>query len=129
MKNLENYVCDGQMTIFDFFKPAEPDFREMTLEEIAEHIGNVVGIKFTTGRWPDIPEMIYKWKGYVLSIDVSTYTGTDRKFIGVSLNANTWGASGPTDSMDEAIKKVKNLLDRAKEYERAKNDSKRTIRT
>ena len=97
MSVFDNYVCDGQMTLFDSLE---------TLPEIdmVNRIENETGITLTPqgdGSYE------YRRKGYTIRVYYGRYRIDDEtKYIGCSLGHKTGGCSCPCDTVDEAIKRI-----------------------
>ncbi len=105
-----------QMTIFDFLAPPSvyPDFRTMEREEVVALIGRECGFRFI---WN---EQYKEWQcrqskpKRTVSVDFDEYkTMDDRRgktFIGVGMTYSSHGWSGPCDTIDEAIKRLKERM-------------------
>ena len=96
MSTFDNYVCDGQMSLFD-------SLETIPEEEMVSRIGDALGIKFEyrDSLWG----WVYKKKGHTLSVHYSRYNfGDHERFIACSDDEKMGGHSGPMDSIEEAIR-------------------------
>lgn len=114
---------EGQMSIFDFLEPELTDFLKMTEAEIAEYIGDQLGLKFVYNNHLERYECNVK-KNYKLDLEVLTYWTSDyrngKKFIsaGHQLTTGSYRGGGkPCDSLDEAVKYLREQLTRFKNGE------------
>ena len=91
----------------------------MTLEDIAEKVGNALGIRFTkrpqASKYSECTEAYEaKVKGYKLEICKDTYQTMDdmdgKAFIGVEYDIKGGGGGAPCDSVNEAIRYFRKLL-------------------
>ena len=106
----------NQIDIFDLLTPDDiesKDFREMTVEEIADYLGDLLGLKF---KYSEIfNEYIAKVKKRTLEIHLSKYNLNDERFgqlfISVGWLEAGSGAGSPCDSLEQAYA----FLKRAKE--------------
>lgn len=107
----DNYECDGQLSIFDLVQPDYPDFRTMAEEEIVQYIGNVVGLRFVYNSYLEQWEA-KRGKG-TFSIHLSHYKGMNNNdlFISCGYHNSTSGWGCPCDSMEEAIKRIRKVMD------------------
>ena len=107
MSAFDNYVCDGQISMFD-------SIEMMSEEDIVERIGNEVGIKFT--KYDDFWGWIYKTKTARIRLGCSRYSfGDERRFISCSYDYKNGGQSGPCESIEQAVNTVRMYLERMKD--------------
>lgn len=96
--------------------------QNITVEEVAEILGRKLNLKFVPGKFfEQFHDYECRMHGYVIEVSVDTYSASDRKdqkFIGVTLNNKTSGASAQCDSIEEAESLLRKYIDRA-ERERA----------
>lgn len=93
---------EGQMTIFDFLG----DFSTMTEEEIANTIGERVGIKFVKKG----DQYVWKHKKLLLELDMLT-DWEGKSFISVGWDIGLQGGGYPIYSIDEAVEWYKYILE------------------
>lgn len=95
------------------------DIEAMELEDIAEKVGNALGIRFTkrpqTSKYYECTEAYEaKVKGYKLEICKDTYQTMDdldgKAFIGVEYDIKGGGGGAPCDSVNDAIMYFQKLL-------------------
>ena len=96
------------------------DIEQMTLEYIAEKVGDTLGITFTktlpaSSKYAEFGEIYAaKVKGYRLEISKDTYQTMDdldgKAFIGVEYDIKGGGGGAPCDSVNEAIRYFRKLL-------------------
>ena len=115
-----NYKCEGQISIFDLLKPDYPDFHTMTEAEIVQYIGNALGLSF---RYDDFLEQWEAKKGKaIFTVNLHRYLSSWHKgdeengelFISCGYSVGTYGWGRPCDSMEEAITKFKEVMNREK---------------
>lgn len=109
-----------QITIFEIIEPnAEPDFTQMTLKQIAEHIGERTGLHFIpdTRFHGEFNEYIaYYTNTLFFTVRLDNYmTGDERQgkpFISVEYECKKThsGGGSPCDSLQEAISFFKIML-------------------
>ena len=92
-----------QMTIFDFLTD-ENDIGHMSSADVADIIGERLGLKFELSRLGDYRTTI-KVDGVKIVLDVerSTYSGGTVPVILVGASAKTAGCGAPRDTIDEAV--------------------------
>lgn len=98
----------NQMTIFDFVKVEDPDFHDMTEEEVVDYIGQRIGLEFKKYDLGRFIEYRSVYKNSTIDIHISHYTCHDREgeaFIACSFwnKKQMSGAGIPADSIEEAI--------------------------
>jgi len=114
----ENYVCDGQMSIFDIMTIETPahDFETMSIEEAARLIGEATGLSFKLNdRFEIMNNKIYiaKAKGYIVSINFNHFSPSvrnGRRYLGTQVDKGTSGCGSPCESIEEAIKWIKRSM-------------------
>lgn len=106
-----------QMDIFDLMAPEDikaKDFRTMTIEEIADYLGDLLGLKFTYNE--TFGEYVAKVGKRTLDVHLSTYSlglndeKSGKPFISCGWSETGAGEGSPCDSLEEAY----NFLRRAK---------------
>lgn len=108
----------GQMSIFDFMDQEETGIGDMTSKQLAEIIGQAIGVDFKPSGWKD--EYEFKKKKYSMSIRKSHYacdTGMNKEgdpFISCGYSYGIGGAGSPIDTISGAITFFKKFM---KEYE------------
>ena len=118
------YMQDGSEGIYCYNRDFLP-----SLEQCAEYVKDNFGFHFTTYQfeWDDkeINRTIYKCvfkKGSVLELTESTYSGTNKRYIGVSWEGRKAGFGAPCDNLHEVSKFVEKAWERhLKEREALKN--------
>lgn len=120
-----------QITIFEIIEPnAEPDFTQMTLKQIADHIGERTGLHFIpdTRFHGEFNEYIaYYTNTLFFTVGLDNYmTGDERHgkpFISVEYECKEThsGGGSPCDSLQEAISFFKIKLQKNKRKEKTKN--------
>lgn len=103
----------GQMSIFDFLEPAGSALDDLPESEMVRQIADATGLdfRFIDGFWG--------WKAEVKKVSFyvhySNYNmdGINDRYIGVGWHTTTQGASGPCDSLQEAIEFFKAAKKRA----------------
>ncbi|MBR6984121.1 MAG: hypothetical protein IKH75_11480 [Ruminococcus sp.] len=120
-----------QITIFEIIEPnTEPDFMQMTLKQIAEHIGERTGLHFIpdTRFHGEFNEYIaYYTNTLFFTVGLDNYmTGDERQgkpFISVEYECKKThsGSGSPCDSLQEAISFFKIKLQKNKRKEKTKN--------
>lgn len=118
---------EGQISIFDILPPEENyDIQNMTTEDMARVVGNAIGYQFKPSGWEDKYEV--KIKKLTLSIHKSYYLCDDRKegspFIGCGWSENTSGGGSPIDSVEDAIKYFKRVLEMSRKGRETKRREK-----
>ena len=109
---LDNYVCDGQLSLWDIVPPNNQDFQLISHDETVRLISEAVGLDF---KYRDDFWGYEAKKGKVrMSIEFSHYRGinNDKPYIGCDINTNTAGCSSPCDSIEEAIQFFKKGIPR-----------------
>lgn len=106
---------DNQITIFDILPVNESkDWREMSVEEIADYIGNALGLVFEIDtRWGgSFNEYIAKPKKNIsINVGIGRYVFNNNKFIGIDVDkGNNSGFSAPCDSLEEAIEHLRRYV-------------------
>ncbi len=96
------------------------DIEAMALEDIAEKVGNALGIIFTkqmptSSRYAEFGEIYAaKVNGYKLEISKDTYQTMDeldgKAFIGVEYDTKGRGGGAPCDTVNDAIRYFRKLL-------------------
>lgn len=120
-----------QITIFEIIEPnTEPDFTQMTLKQIADHISERTGLHFIpdTRFHGEFNEYIaYYTSTLFFTVGISHYmTGDERQgkpFISVEYECKKTRSGGgrPCDSLQEAISFFKIELQKNKRKEKTKN--------
>ena len=123
----------GQMTIFEFL-PQEADFVTMDLNQVAEIIGNKVGVKL---NYDDYLEEYIGTVGKIkITVGMSTYKVTHegsetliagRKFISAGWGMSTEGGGRPCDSIDEAVEYLQKALSKGARHEKHLSGRTRTV--
>lgn len=103
---------DGQMTIFDLMPLDYPSIEDVTEEELAQIIGDALGVRFVYMEFFDNWQA--KTKKMRLDFEISNYQLADNhnKFIGCGYTLGTSGGGAPRDSVEDAIKWFKMILER-----------------
>lgn len=104
MSAFDHYMCDGQMSIFDLMPQDMPDDEG----EMVRIIGNRLGMHFTHDTF--LNEWRCKIKGFTVSLEYDNYMTSGKRFIGVGVNSQKWGAGAPCDSIDEAVEWLRKQL-------------------
>ena len=107
----------NQIDIFDLLTPDDiksKDFREMTIEEIADYLGEKLGVKFTYNE--TFGEYVAKVGKRTLEVHLSTYSlfndeKSGKPFISCGWSEAGAGGGSPCDSLEQAYA----FLKRAKE--------------
>lgn len=114
---------EGQMSIFDFLEPEQADFHKMTLADIADYIGEQLGVMFIYNNHLGQYECNIG-KKYILSLELSTYWTNDHrngeKFISAGhqlFKGSYTGGGCPCDSLEEAVEYLRKQLTRFKNGE------------
>lgn len=101
-----------QLSIFDVFNFAAPaaDIQALPESDMIRIISENTGIVFHKNGYA--PEENYTWyeskKGKsCISVHYSHYFEDNRRFIAVDVLSDNEGAGSPTDSIEEAIQKVR----------------------
>lgn len=120
-----------QITIFEIVEPStEPDFTQMTLKQIADHISERTGLHFIpdTRFHGEFNEYIaYYTNTLFFTVGISHYmTGDERQgkpFISVGYECKKTRSGGgrPCDSLQEAISFFKIELQKNKRKEKTEN--------
>lgn len=122
--DFSEYGLESEEKIYCFNRDFLP-----SLEQCAEYVKKKFGFHFTTYQfeWDDkeINRTIYKCvfkKGSVLELTESTYSGTDKRYIGVSWEGRKAGFGAPCDNLREVERFVEQAWERhLKEREALKN--------
>jgi len=110
--------CEGQLSIFDFLKSNALD--DLPEEDMVQMIVAATGIdfqkrSFAGGRWIE-EEYEYSGKrgGYEYTVRYSNYNMNDShaRYISCGWGRKTEGGGSPCDSVDEAIRYFKRILER-----------------
>lgn len=108
----------GQMSIFDFIECNENSIEDMTSKQLAEIIGQAIGIDFKPSGWKDQYEFkIKKFKMTVRKSHYSCDTMINKEgdaFISCGYSYGIGGAGSPIDTIDGAIKFFRRFI---KDYE------------
>lgn len=97
----DNYVCDGQMSIFD-------SLETLPEQDMIDRLENACGI---TLKPQGDGSYEFKRKGFTIRVYYGRYRIDDEtKYIGCSLGHKTGGCSCPCDTVDEAIKRIWSYL-------------------
>lgn len=100
---------NNQIDIFDLLTPNDiksKDFREMTIEEIADYLGEKLGVKF---KYNELFEQYDAKVGKkrILELHLSTYLLNDERdgkpFISAGYREPGAGGGRPCDSLEEAF--------------------------
>lgn len=104
---------NGQMSIFDFLKPAERTLDDIPESEMVWQIANATGLDFRFVN--DFWGWQAKVKKVTFSVQYDNYHMDDnkRRFIGADWNTTAQGSSRPCDSLQEAIEFFKAAKKRA----------------
>lgn len=121
---IAEYMQDGSEGIYCYNRDFLP-----SLEQCVEYVKDNFGFHFTTYQfeWDDkeINRTIYKCvfkKGSVLELTESTYSGTNKRYIGVSWEGRKAGFGAPCDNLHEVSRFVEQAWERhLKEREALKN--------
>lgn len=108
------------MSIFDLI---EDNIEQMTLAEVAEKVGNALGITFTkkpptSSKYAEFGETYEaKANGYTLDISIDTYQTMDDRngsaFIGAGYRGKHGSGGGaPCDTVHEAILYFEKIIER-----------------
>lgn len=111
-----------QISIFDLVEDIE-DIEQMTLAEVAEKVGNALGITFTKTppasiKYAEFSEAYEaKANGYTLEISIDKYQTMDDRdgsaFIGAGYSGKHGAGGGaPCDTVNEAILYFKKIIER-----------------
>lgn len=114
-------IYDDQITIFDILaeyeeEEAEPDFREMTIEQIVEYVEDRTGIKFKPKpRWPD-GYYTARIGDYKFDIYKSQFNFGDRSpYIGIGYGHLKYHCNAPVTSIKDAVDYFNRRLNERKE--------------
>ena len=109
-----------QMTIFDFL-PQEYAIEKMTIKEIAEVVGERLGIRFQKSKLNGLEYEPYEAKVGKVTLEIEKsqflvppYTW----YVGCGVSYNKGGAGAPIETMDGAVKWFKRVLSRNELYTR-----------
>ena len=108
----------NQLTIFDILKPENVDIDSLPESDMVQKVSDAIGISFTYNSWFDEYMAKLKKQKLELSLCYSTYTATDRigqRFISVGYSTKQGDHAGggrPCDTIEEAIKYFKAILER-----------------
>lgn len=110
-----------QITIDDYF--GEKELSEMSETEMVSLVGKQLGLVFDRRNYDyNTYEYEAKYKGIVLKIELSTYSFSDQPIIlyGYDNKKDKSGGGGPAESITEAVKHIKRIMER--ECERSKSE-------
>lgn len=109
MSTFDNYVCDGQMTIFD-------SLEILPEEDMVSKVEKETGLKFNYRD--DFWGWEYKKRDFKIRIEYGRYSfGDFDRFIGCSIDEKDGGSSCPCDSIEEVVKRIKGYLERREKNE------------
>ena len=107
---------ERQITIDDYL--GEKELSGMTEEEMVKAVGDRLGMTFEvkryeSGRFISI-EYQAKYKRLVLTLSLSTYSGSDQHIIlyGWDNKKDKSGGGGPAESIDEAVHALQRIITR-----------------
>lgn len=109
-----------QMTIFDFL-PQEYDIEKMTIKEIAEVIGERLGISFQKSKFDGLEYEPYEAKVGKVTLEIEKNRFSVPPYIwyvGCGVSYNKGGAAAPIETIDGAVKWFKRELSRNELYTR-----------
>lgn len=110
-----------QMSIFDIVEDKPKDIEQMTLAEVAEKVGDAIGITFTktpptSSKYAEFGKTYEaKANGYTLEISIDKYQTMDDRdgsaFIGAGYSGKHGAGGGaPCDTVNEVILYFEKLL-------------------
>lgn len=111
---------DGQMSIFDFIKDAPISLEDLPEHEMIMKLQEATGLQFErkdySGKYGDgLYEYEARRYGARFTAQYDNYVIDDcRRFIGVGYDIGKCGGGSPCDSLEEAIKRMKEWMERAK---------------
>ena len=115
---------ERQITIADYL--GETELSRMSEAEMVSEVGNRLDLPFSRKEWDyNTHEYRAKYKGLVLTLELSTYYGSDHPIIlyGWDNPKNKSGGGGPAESVDEAVERLRLIMEReAAENEKRKRE-------
>lgn len=108
---------DRQITIDDYL--GEKELSAMSEEEMVNEVGKRLGLSFQPHELGDYRA---KYKRLVLTLELSTYYGSDQVIIlyGYDNKKELSGGGGPAESIDEAVEHLQRIITREAEHEQGK---------
>lgn len=105
---------DRQITIDDYL--GEKELSAMSEEEMVKEVGERLGLSFQPHELGDYRA---KYKRLVLTLELSTYYGSDQVIIlyGYDNKKELRGGGGPAESIDEAVEQLQRIITREAEHE------------
>lgn len=114
---------ERQITIADYL--GEKELSAMSEEEMVNEVGERLGLPFSRKEWDyNTHEYRAKYKGLVLTLGLSHYTGTDQVIIVYNYDnkKDHSGGGGPAESIDEAVEQLQRIITREAEHEQRKRE-------
>lgn len=114
---------ERQITIADYL--GEKELSRMSEAEMVSEVGNRLGLPFSRKEWDyNTHEYRAKYKGLVLTLELSTYYGSDQPIIlyGYDNKKELSGGGGPAESIDEAVEQLQRIITREAEHEQRKRE-------
>lgn len=110
---------DRQITIDDYL--GEKKLSSMSEEKMVNEVGERLGLSFQPHELGDYRA---KYKRLVLTLELSTYYGSDQVIIlyGYDNKKELSGGGGPAESIDEAVECLQRIITREAEYEQRKRE-------
>lgn len=109
-----NISIENQMTIWEFLEKPR-SLEDMTEKEMVDYIGKQLGKVFIYNDYLEHWEVKLR-KNYKLDLSFSTYDTSDdnngKRFISAGWGNHMGGGGRPCDSLEEAIKYLKDAIEK-----------------
>lgn len=107
-------MMDGQITIFDWFRPAAPDINDITEAEAVRQVGDMIGVVFSYN------DRFNQWQARVGNLKLSlSYrrfnldNNTDL-FLDAGYDYYKGGGGSPCSGIESAVKYFERVMERCR---------------